>query len=315
MKYRGWMFIGFSKEYPRGKIKPRTFMHEDCLVFRTESGKLRMIEPYCSHFGVNMTTGKVKGDCIQCPMHGRLFNGDGSGKNPKHRSIRAYPVAEERGLVFAWFDKPGVAPLWDAPRFMNDEEFPDITWRHSHNLSLHHPSVPLDNAVDPRHFLFTHSMYGKCLADGEFTANGHKATGTMATQLTPPLSWATGDRADVTTYFDSPLCAYLRATVGLQNSDMLDLVTIINGKHCVLTQIGIGKKSYNPLRLFGDAVSALGSWYATREDMPVWNNRKVQEPDNYPYQTDKALEQFREWFEGFAYDDSEPDEVMLKRIA
>ena len=103
MKYRGWMFIGFSKEYPRGKIRPRTFMHEDCLVFRTEAGELKMIEPYCSHFGVNMTTGKVKNDCIQCPMHGRLFNGDGTGKNPK--LVRFVPI---RWLKNAGWSLPGL---------------------------------------------------------------------------------------------------------------------------------------------------------------------------------------------------------------
>ena len=79
MNYRGWMFIGFSREYPKGKIKARTFMNEECLVFRSNSGKLNMVEPYCSHFGVNMTTGRVVKDSILCPMHGRVFHGDGSG--------------------------------------------------------------------------------------------------------------------------------------------------------------------------------------------------------------------------------------------
>ena len=36
-----------------------------------------------------------------------------------------------------------------------------------------------------------------------------------------------------------------------------------------------------------------------------WNDRKPQEPDNYPHQTDASLTQFREWFETFAYSPSQ----------
>jgi hypothetical protein len=137
----------------------------------------------------------------------------------------------------------------------------------------------------------------------------------MATQLTAPLSVLAGDRADVITHFDSPLNTYLQAKVGPDESDLCNFLTIIEGKHCLLTQIGIGRRSLNPLRWAADALGFLGSWYATWEDAAVWNNRKVQEPDNYAYQTDKALADFREWFEGFAYEPQQPEETGLRRTA
>jgi phenylpropionate dioxygenase-like ring-hydroxylating dioxygenase large terminal subunit len=253
-----------------------------------------------------MKTGKVKKECVQCPMHGRLFRGDGRGASAKHRSIRAYPVSENRGLAFAYFDHAGVAPAWEAPQFLNDEEFPDMLWHHAHPLELHHPSVPLDNSVDPRHFLFTHSIFGKHLADGEFRTDGHKATGTMATTLGPPLSYVSGERADVLTYFDSPLNTYLRSEVKNNPTHLCNFLTIIEGKRCLLTQVGIGKRSRSPRAIAESAIGYSASWFATYEDIPVWNNRKVQEPDNDPHQTDRALEDFRVWFESFAYDPSEP---------
>jgi phenylpropionate dioxygenase-like ring-hydroxylating dioxygenase large terminal subunit len=306
MNYRGWMFIGLSKEYPKGKIKAHTFMNEECLVFRTEAGKLNMIEPYCSHFGVNMETGRVIKENIRCPMHGRVFHGDGRCANRKHRPIRSYPISENLGLAFAYFDHAGVEPQWGPPQFLNEEKFPDILWRHARMLELHHPSVPLDNSVDPRHFEFTHAMFGKHLQDGEFKIDGHKAVGTMATEVTQPLSFFIGTQSEVSTYFDSPLNTYLRADVESGGADLCNFVTIIEGKKCLLTQIGIGRRSMNPVRLLADAVGFLGSWYATYEDAAVWNNRKIQEPDNHSHQTDKALEEFREWFEGFAYQ-QQPD--------
>lgn len=305
MNYRGWMLIGLSKDYPAGKIKSRTLMNSECLVFRGESGQLNVIEPHCSHFGVNMQTGEVIKDCIRCPMHGRMFRGDGRGANPKHRPIRSYPVSENRGLAFAYFDRAGAKPEWDAPEFLNDE-YPDILWRHARTLSLHHPSVPLDNSVDPMHFEFTHASFGKRVQHGEFTPDGHRALGTMTTELSPPLSRYAGATAEVITQFDSPLNTFLQTNTDRGTMTICNLLTIIEGKKCVLTQIGIGRKSLNPLDLVANAMAYAGSWYATWEDAPVWNDRKVQQPDNYAHQTDKALEAFRDWFEGFAYEPDEP---------
>lgn len=301
-KFRGWMFIGFSNEFPKGRIKERTYMHEDCLAFRSESGQLNLVEPFCSHFGVNMATGKVVKDLIQCPMHGRTFHGDGRCGNSKYRSIRSYPVHEDNGLAFAWFDRAGVAPQWEPPSYF-EEEFPDVLWHHHRYLSLHHPSVPQDNAVDPRHFEFTHAMFGRQLEEGRFEADGHKAIGTMATQILPPLSWASGDRSVVTSWYDGPLNNRLTAAAEGHKSELVNLLTIIEGRRCKLTQIGIGRRSLNPLRKFRDVVGMAASWYATREDAPVWNDRKVQPLDPYPHDTDKAILQFREWFDGFAYDE------------
>ncbi len=159
----------------------------------------------------------------------------------------------------------------------------------------------MDNSVDPRHFEYTHAMFGKHAADGYFEPRGHKAYGTMATELGPPLSYVSGGQAEVITHFDGPLNTYLQAGMGPKTSDLCNFLTIIEGKKCLLTQIGIGRRSLRPTRLLEDAVGFLGSWFATYEDAPVWNDRKVQPPDDYPHETDRSLAQFREWFEGFAY--------------
>ena len=313
MNYRGWMFIGLSKDYAAGRVAERTLMNEKCIVFRANSGTLNVLEAHCSHFGVNMATGRVVKDCLQCPMHGRLFRGDGRGANPTHRPIRSYPVAERRGIAYAWFDHEGVEPSWDAPEFLSDDE-PDILWRHSRMLSIHHPSVPVDNSVDPRHFEFTHSMFGKCIEEGTFESDGHRGLATMATELVPPLSYVSGDRASVVTHFDGPLNTHLTSNIKGRSSVLCNFVTIIEGKKCLLTQVGIGRRSYNPLRLFEDAVGYAASWNATREDAAVWNDRKPQEPDNYPHQTDASLTQFREWFETFAYSPSQVPPVREEPV-
>jgi nitrite reductase/ring-hydroxylating ferredoxin subunit len=314
--FRGWMFLGFSSAFPKGKIKARKYMNEDCLLFRSESGKLNMIEPYCSHFGVNMETGKVIGENIQCPMHGRMFEGDGACRNAKFRSIRSYRVEENHGLVFAWFDELGVEPQWGHPQFMNEKEFPNILWRHAREMELHHPVVPQNNGVDPRHFEFTHAMFGKVKLEGDFRAEGHKAYCKMGAELQPPLSTlARGDNSEVTTYYEGPLNDYLISKTGSNISYLCNFLTVIDGKRCKLTQIGIGKRTLNPVKKLQDIVSAFFSWNATREDEPVWSNRKPMELDYYPHDTDTAIRGFCEWTNTFQYfpDTDNPEAVVDHR--
>ena len=276
------------------------------MLYRGESGQLNMIEPYCSHFGVNMEAGKVIGENIQCPMHGRIFKGDGTCRNAKFNAIRSYPVAENRGLVFAWFDDPAkpsaCEPEWEHPQFMNQTDFPSILWRHARELELHHPSVPQNNGVDPRHFEFTHAMFGKVALEGEFKATGHKAYCKMGAELQPPLSiLARGTTSIVDTYYEGPLNDYLVTVTGSNTAHLCNFLTVIDGKHCKLTQIGIGKRSFNPIRIVQDWISAFFSWNATREDAPVWNNRKPIEPDYYPHGTDTAIKAFCDWTDSYQY--------------
>jgi hypothetical protein len=204
--------------------------------------------------------------------------------------------------VFAWFDDSGAEPQWEHPQFMNEEEFPDTLWRHARELELHHPSVPQNNGVDPRHFEFTHAMFGKVALEGDFKAVGHKAYCKMGTELQQPLSTlAKGDTSEITTYYEGPLNDYLISKTGSNVSHLCNFLTVINGKRCKLTQIGIGKRSLNPLVRFQDMVSAFFSWNATREDAPVWNNRKPVEQDYYPHNTDQAIKAFCEWVNTFQY--------------
>lgn len=303
MKIRGWMFIGFSKEFPKGKIKPRTFMDEECLVFRTESGQLNMVEPYCSHFGVNMTSGRVAKEYIVCPMHSRAFHGNGTCVKAQQKGIRSYPISENRGLAYAYFDVPGAEPQWAAPEFLSEDKHPDILWHHSRVLELHHPSVPLDNAVDPRHFKSTHAMFGGVVEEGKIVTDGHKATCTMAAEILPPLSTALRvNSTRVTTWFDGALNVIQENQSGDNIYPLVEFLTLLEGKKCRLTQIGVGKKSLNPVKWFLDGIGLFGSWYATWEDTAVWNNRKALEPDHYDHDTDKALAEFRQWFDSFAYE-------------
>jgi len=44
---------------------------------RTERGIINILDAYCPHLGANMAeSGRVKGDCLECPFHSWKFRGE-----------------------------------------------------------------------------------------------------------------------------------------------------------------------------------------------------------------------------------------------
>ena len=52
------------------------FTGENFAVFRSEGGEVIILDAYCPHLGANLAVGgKVRGDCLECPFHGWVFDG------------------------------------------------------------------------------------------------------------------------------------------------------------------------------------------------------------------------------------------------
>jgi phenylpropionate dioxygenase-like ring-hydroxylating dioxygenase large terminal subunit len=92
------------------------------VLWRDEAGKAHCVSNTCSHRGGSIGDGKVVGNCVQCPYHGWLFNGDGEceripslgpiEKIPPRSPIDDYPVEERYGLIFVFLgDTP---PTWST---------------------------------------------------------------------------------------------------------------------------------------------------------------------------------------------------------
>ncbi|MFE3021666.1 Rieske 2Fe-2S domain-containing protein [Streptomyces sp. NPDC059256] len=68
-----------SSDLPPGAVLTRRLMGEDVVVYRTRSGRARVIRPYCPHLGAHLGCGgRVEDDLIVCPFHSFAFSGDGS---------------------------------------------------------------------------------------------------------------------------------------------------------------------------------------------------------------------------------------------
>ncbi len=185
---RGWFVIAMSSELP-SEPTPLRALGRDLVTYRGASGKAHVVDAYCPHLGAHLGHGGcVEGESIRCPFHRWRFDAEGTCTDvpgspiaPKSARLRTYPVKEQNGTVFVFFDPQGGAPWalpeldeegWTAPRVVH--------WKHLRT----HPQEIFENTVDTAHIGPVHDgrqarLQGKPRREGErmiadvaFTAPG-----------------------------------------------------------------------------------------------------------------------------------------------
>ncbi|MGW0044890.1 Rieske 2Fe-2S domain-containing protein [Rhodococcus sp. NPDC003348] len=174
-KVTGWFVIGWSAEFPTGESRALHYFGEDLVAYRDEAGDLHVMTAHCKHLGAHLGHGgKVVGDCIECPFHGWRWGPDGSNKYIPYQpdrpnrtqKLRVYPVEEQHGVVFMWYQPQGGAPQWKLPdiftKFPEFESGPDSYYRPFPEFSRRaerepvHPQVVAENGPDSSHFRYVH---------------------------------------------------------------------------------------------------------------------------------------------------------------
>ncbi len=141
----GWFAVATSAEIAPGDVRPVHYLDRELVVFRTESGTARVVDPYCAHMGAHLGIGPgspgdrepgpgtVIGECIRCPFHGWLYDGSGTcveipyttSRIPSKARVRGWDVREQNGLIFVWHHGKGLPPQWEVPVL---DEFADDEW-------------------------------------------------------------------------------------------------------------------------------------------------------------------------------------------
>src|SRR5689334_22801263 len=63
-----WYLFCSSGDLRRGPMSKR-ILGRDLVAYRTQSGKLALLEASCAHMGADLGNGTVAGECIRCPFH------------------------------------------------------------------------------------------------------------------------------------------------------------------------------------------------------------------------------------------------------
>lgn len=117
-----WFCMGPSSAVRTGGVITRKLTGQDVVLYRTRSGLLHAIRPYCPHLGAHLGRGgTVEGEDLVCPFHKFAYGPDGActrttydGKTPKI-SLTVLPVREATGLIWVWYHRDGAPPTWEIP--------------------------------------------------------------------------------------------------------------------------------------------------------------------------------------------------------
>ena len=152
-----------TEENPTKEVR---LLSEDLVLFRRARGEIGLIEPSCPHRKANLSYGVPEPEGIRCAYHGWLFDVNGNcvdqpsepvGSRFKEKvHIKAYPVQELAGLIFAYLGPAPVPilPKWDALTW-------DEAWRDMYYCVLPCNWVQCqENSLDPVHFEWLHRYWG-----------------------------------------------------------------------------------------------------------------------------------------------------------
>lgn len=158
----GWYVIAETKEIKKGQILSRTFAGQEVVVFKTEAGKIAVLDAYCPHMGAHLGHGgKIVDETIICPFHGFCFdaikgNCIKSGYDTKTSSktkVFSWPTKVTGGLVFCYYHPNRAVPTWEIED-LEEEGWTDFK---IHTWTLKSNVVEItENSVDIGHFYWVH---------------------------------------------------------------------------------------------------------------------------------------------------------------
>jgi phenylpropionate dioxygenase-like ring-hydroxylating dioxygenase large terminal subunit len=167
-----WFFVDFSENLAVGQVRNIQLLDQEWVLFRGESGKVGMSDPYCVHLGAHLGHGgTVCGDQLRCPFHHWEYNADGFcvkvpyGKVApaiikKRPILRTLPTRERYGQIWAWYHPYAEPPSWELPHIpcMEDEGWVgDQRGKWTANTAI---QEIVENSVDIAHLKFLHGAAG-----------------------------------------------------------------------------------------------------------------------------------------------------------
>lgn len=278
----GWFALAFSREVRRGQVRRVRFMDDDVVLYRTQSGAARAVDPYCPHLGAHLGYGgRVDGETIVCPFHGFAYDTGGrcvrTGYDtpPPQARLTVRHVSEVNGVILVWHHPDDLPPQWQIPRLPDDLPAPV-----ERTVPLtDHPQEIVENLMDIGHLTYLHGFsHASEVSPVEF--DGHRMRYHLAVEktylpLTGPVRFDI--RADVhglgyfSLEFDAP-------RLGIRGRS-LQLPTAVDPTHIHYrwTMSLLAPRSLGRLRaplsrlLTGLAAPVLGREAAA--DFAVWENK------------------------------------------
>lgn len=165
----GWFFVDYAENLKAGELRNVEIFDQEWVLFRTESGQVGMTDPYCPHLGAHMGHGgKVVGEHLRCPFHHWEYDNAGWCKSIPYAKItppitkrqailRALPMREKYGMLWAWFHPNCDEPSWELPYIPEIEDETGYTGSRRGSWTADTCIQEIaENGVDVAHLKFLH---------------------------------------------------------------------------------------------------------------------------------------------------------------
>lgn len=309
----GWSALAFSHELRPGTVLTRPLAGRDVVLYRTGTGALRAVRPYCPHLGAHLGLAKVEGEDLTCPFHFFSFGPDGTcvrtgyGTPPPRSPLTQLPVHEVNGGVFVWRHHDGRDPDWSVPQWHEIGHRPARTaaWELAGNVQ-----EVIENSVDLGHFATLHG-WAKAEIDGPVAyddATFH--VGMRAHESAPLMGDFTVDvkvdgyglgclHADVhTPRFGLRMCTMVMPTaIGPNRMQFRQLNRIAFDEPRRLPP-GLARIVSRTAARLLDRPVFRSSCEFTAADFPIWHHKQYQQPPRLA-SGDGPIGPFRRWAKRF----------------
>ncbi|MFI9402979.1 Rieske 2Fe-2S domain-containing protein [Nocardia sp. NPDC052316] len=156
-----WYSVCLSTELLPGRLVRQRLAGEDLVVYRTRSGRVCAVRPFCPHLGTHLGYGgRVDGEDIVCPFHHFAYDPSGACVRtgygtapPTALSLTLVPVREVDGIVVVWYHAQNELPDWTIPDALPPDLRPTVVRT---DILVDHPQEFMENAFDIGHFQPVH---------------------------------------------------------------------------------------------------------------------------------------------------------------
>jgi len=325
-----WYFVVESKEVQSGQVIRKEIFGGVYVIWRSESGVLRMSSAVCPHLGSDLgKLGQVKGESLQCFSHDYTYNTDGdiiatgSREIPcKHKqAIKNIPIHETSGFILAWYDEDGYEPEWKIPDDVFSDEGTSKKYVRSEfvfNIPIH---VLNEDNFDVGHIYKWHNVTDiestPVEVDGPRIAIAHnfkRHSILFEKPLNPPFDFLTRQivsRYSSNLYGHGLTASYIDIfNLGVHLQDMIWCTPITSNKlqYTTFLRRVLPKGPRSPLQTFADTfIQPLIFWGSVwrlrqehkHEGHGFWENQTFQEDPILTKKERELIEPYRKWCKQF----------------
>jgi len=308
-----WFRLAASRELQPATLKTVHYFGQELVLFRTEAGKVHILDAHCPHLGTHLGLGRVRGEAVECPFHHWQLDGQGQcvavpyARKVPRAGIRSWPVREVNGQIMLYFDQTGGEASWDFPAF---PEFGAPDW--SPFYRAHHWRIKThiqefgENGMDVAHSPILHGQQTLSSRTEHVRAEGQHFQHLMwhTYRVFKPIRLFSPEVA-------GPLevnlfgmgCALNHCTIQVNNFKLdyayLFFFTPIDEEWSEINSLLAMKKLGNPLLTYLLVKKAIAEGRQTiDQDIPIWETKRYRERPKL-CDGDGPIMQFRRWARQF----------------